>query len=239
MNAPTPPPLAAVRAAYDRLACTWDGLFTRRRDVAENAYVLRRLRASGALRGRVLDVGCGTGLLLDLTALSPAQYVGVDVAPAMVARAREKYPGHTFVVGDAQALPLPAGDVDAVVSLFCATSYTDLGRAMREYRRVMRPGAALFLILYGRRNDGLNGNTGVYSGAPAARPPHAYYDRAAVARVCRGWVRDLEMTGLRYAALPDAAPVLAHRAWLTAEAQVVGRLAPDAGYFMLVTGRVA
>jgi SAM-dependent methyltransferase len=49
---------------------------------------------------RVLDLGCGTGDLLEQ--LAPSHGVGVDLSPAMIDQAKRLYPHRTFVVGDAE-----------------------------------------------------------------------------------------------------------------------------------------
>lgn len=56
---------------------------------------------------RVLDLGCGNGDLL--AALKPAEGVGVDFSEAMIARAKERHPGLTFLRGDVEALEQVSG----------------------------------------------------------------------------------------------------------------------------------
>lgn len=60
---------------------------------------------------RVLEIGCAQGDLL--ASLKPAYGVGVDVSPQMIARAREKHAGLTFVHADADRLSLPASETNA------------------------------------------------------------------------------------------------------------------------------
>jgi ubiquinone/menaquinone biosynthesis C-methylase UbiE len=68
----------------------------------------------------VLDMGCGTGFLALLFAERGHRVTGSDLAPEMIARAREKARdaglAATFVVGDAEAPELPDGSFDLVVS---------------------------------------------------------------------------------------------------------------------------
>src|SRR5215470_10092966 len=49
---------------------------------------------------RVLELGCGTGDTL--AALKPSFGVGVDFSPGMIAQARQRHPGLTFLVGDVE-----------------------------------------------------------------------------------------------------------------------------------------
>ena len=55
----------------------------------------------------VLEVGCGPGRLARL--FHPADYLGLDICPDAIARAREAAPGHLFMIDD--GLPYPAYDV--------------------------------------------------------------------------------------------------------------------------------
>lgn len=68
---------------------------------ARLAAIYRHVVPQGA---EVLEIGCGKGDLL--AAVSPAGGVGVDFAPAMVAAAARRHPGHTFVLADAHELDL-------------------------------------------------------------------------------------------------------------------------------------
>ncbi len=106
---------------------------------------------------RVLDLACATG---DLTqalacAVGPAGRVtAVDLAPAMLAGAAERLrrAAHTNVClyqADAQALPFAAGVFDAVVCRLAITLFPDAARALRECRRVLKPGGRLAVLAWG------------------------------------------------------------------------------------------
>jgi SAM-dependent methyltransferase len=56
---------------------------------------------------RLLDIACGPGLVSEAAAVRGALPIGLDVAPAMVERARLRCPELEFVEGDAQRLPFP------------------------------------------------------------------------------------------------------------------------------------
>lgn len=96
---------------------------------------------------RVLLLGVGTGL--DLPHLPPQhQYTGLDLTPAMLARARQKAGDRRFqpLQGDAQALPLADGAFDAVVlHLILAVVPSPLA-CLREAARVLRPGGQLLVL---------------------------------------------------------------------------------------------
>lgn len=120
---------------------------------AYEAYIGRWSRPIGAafLRwlavspgGSWADVGCGTGALTSgvLALADPARVIGVDPAAGFLAAARARItdPRATFCVGDAQALPLAGGQVDAVVSGLALNFVPDPARAAAELARVVTPG---------------------------------------------------------------------------------------------------
>jgi SAM-dependent methyltransferase len=80
--------------------------------------VLAAVPAEPALP-RLLDLGCGPGLLLNyLAAMGRAnavEYLGIDISPAMIALARERWPYKVFQARDIVTDPLPPQSVDVVI----------------------------------------------------------------------------------------------------------------------------
>jgi SAM-dependent methyltransferase len=96
----------------------------------------------GAQPVRVADVGAGTGILTGELARLGADVVAVEPDPGMLAELRRQLPGARALEGSAEAIPLPDQSVDAVL---CGQSmhWFDLGRALPEIGRVLRPGGVL------------------------------------------------------------------------------------------------
>lgn len=89
---------------------------------------------------QILDVACGPGPWTAAALRRGAALVGVDLAPAMVEAARRANPGVEFHVGDAEQLAFPDGAFDAVTCHFGIQMLPQPERALREARRVLRPG---------------------------------------------------------------------------------------------------
>jgi ubiquinone/menaquinone biosynthesis C-methylase UbiE len=94
------------------------------------------------LRGRVLEVGAGTGLNL------PHYPKGLDLVltepdPSMARKLRRRAP---VVAAPAEALPFEDGSFDTVVSTMVLCTADDPVAAVREIRRVLRPGGRLVFI---------------------------------------------------------------------------------------------
>jgi ubiquinone/menaquinone biosynthesis C-methylase UbiE len=97
--------------------------------------------------GQALDVACGPGRNLPflLDAVGPGgRVVGVDIAPAMLARARTRAGGAELIEADVSA-GLPFGDAtfDAVVSSFGLSCIPRISPALDEILRVLRPDGVL------------------------------------------------------------------------------------------------
>lgn len=88
--------------------------------------------------GRVLEVGVGTGVVAAALRRGALDVVGIDLAPAMLARARARL-GPRVAVGDALALPLASSTVDNVLFVAALHVIGDVRGAVAEAARVLRP----------------------------------------------------------------------------------------------------
>jgi ubiquinone/menaquinone biosynthesis C-methylase UbiE len=98
---------------------------------------------------RLLDVGCGGGLLLRDALATGARANGVDHSEEMVALARERAPGADAVRGSAERLPFDDASFSAVAMALVFFFLSDPVRALRECRRVLRAGGRLAIYTTG------------------------------------------------------------------------------------------
>lgn len=107
----------------------------------------------------VLDVGCGTGSqAIALADAAPhATIIGIDGDPEALARARSRGAGRsiTWVEALADELPIEDDAVDCVTASLLLHHLSPLTRlaALRELRRVLRPGSRLHIADWGRPQD--------------------------------------------------------------------------------------
>ena len=98
----------------------------------------------------VLDVGCGTGRLLESAAArwKDARLTGVDASAEMVTEARRKHEADSrfvFAQGDASQLPVDSDACDAVLSTLSFHHWGDQAAGIREVARVLRPAGRFVL----------------------------------------------------------------------------------------------
>jgi SAM-dependent methyltransferase len=116
------------------------------------------LRAMAALAPRraetIVDIGCGTGqtvLQLADHVGAEGKIVGVDIAPLLLDRARERAAGLTqarFVESDAARLDLPDGSVDAIYSRFGVMAFAEPVTAFANFHRMLKPSGRLAFVCW-------------------------------------------------------------------------------------------
>ena len=119
---------------------------------------LKRWRAwlVAGVRGRVLEVGCGTGRNLPLYAPG-TRVVALELDRHVLRAARRRAAHIPLVLGDAEALPFRDREFDTVVSGLVFCTVRDPMRGLAEVRRVLRPDGELRMIEHVRSASPLLG----------------------------------------------------------------------------------
>jgi phosphatidylethanolamine/phosphatidyl-N-methylethanolamine N-methyltransferase len=148
----------SVRDAYRRWAPIYDLTFGKIAEAGrKNAVQIINRR-----RGRVLEVGVGTGLTLPCYG-SHLTITGIDLSPEMLAKAEDKVDRHNLanVAGlhemDAGALAFPDESFDTVVAMYVMTVVPEPPRVMRELERVCATGGEVILVNHFSEEEGVRG----------------------------------------------------------------------------------
>lgn len=144
-----------VQAIYDDIAPKWDA----RQGLVERKLMGEGMRRALAmeLRGRVLELGTGTGATLPFALKNPAieTFTGTDLSAGMLAQARAKWNALTagnapfpadFTELDATQLPFPDASFDSVTASLMLCTVPDPAATLREMARVCTPEGRIVLL---------------------------------------------------------------------------------------------
>lgn len=134
-------------ATFNKEAPTYDERHGASCGVAHE-IALGAVTARGVVPDRVVDVGCGTGVLLEAVSRTwpGAGLTGVDPAAAMIGIARDRLPGADLRVANAERLELPDHSADLVLSTTSFNHWSDHAVALREIARVLVPGGLAVVV---------------------------------------------------------------------------------------------
>lgn len=129
----------AVIEFFDRLAPDWDADTIRHEDV-----ITRILDNAGIRAGvTVLDVACGTGVLIpDYLARGAASVTGVDLSPEMIRIARDKFPDVPFLCEDVETMA-ELGGFDRIMVYNAFPHFPDPDNLIRVLSGMLIPGGTL------------------------------------------------------------------------------------------------
>jgi ubiquinone/menaquinone biosynthesis C-methylase UbiE len=113
-----------------------------------------RTRVVSGAKGRVLEIGIGSGLNLPFYGQNVKQIVGIEPSPRLLDMARKaarRGRSHLELVkGTAEAIPIESASIDTVVTTWTMCSIPNVDSALAEMRRVLRPGGSLLFVEHGR-----------------------------------------------------------------------------------------
>ena len=115
------------------------------------AYVLERLASIGG--GRLLDAGCGPGILLNRLAGGPFELFGIDLSPEMIQEVQTTGPGKmmNLAVARLEQVPYPDDFFDIILALGIL-EYVDIEAALKELARIAKPNALILVSMLNRKS---------------------------------------------------------------------------------------
>jgi ubiquinone/menaquinone biosynthesis C-methylase UbiE len=143
---------SAVRAAFNHpksYAALYDGVSFQAYMFQERIRLVLDLIREGE-GGKVLDVGCGPGMMARRLIDRNWKVFGLDMSPEMVRECRDglgRSDRAAFLIGRLESLPFKDGSFDAVLGMGVLEYVADTQAALRELARVTRPGGALVVTM--------------------------------------------------------------------------------------------
>lgn len=225
-----------IRDSWNALAEGYDRFVTSSH-IGLGEEALRRADLRGGMR--FLDVAPGSGALTIPAARLGAHVVGADISPVMVERleARAKSEGLTNIdarVMDGHELELDDDSFDIAGSQFGVMLMPDLPRALRELRRVTRPGGRVLIVAYGSPDEidfiqcfgrAIKKAAPDFPGLPTDPPPLPF--QVADPEVLRSRLVEAGLTGVSVGRFVEHMPFTTGRAlwdWIVYSNPVAGML---------------
>ena len=113
-----------------------------------------RQRVIGAAKGRVLEIGIGSGLNFPLYGGAATSVIGLEPSSELLRMAHPRAEAAatpiTLLDASAETIPLDSGSIDTVVTTWTLCTIPNAAQALGEMRRVLRPGGALLFVEHGR-----------------------------------------------------------------------------------------
>ena len=184
--------------------------------------IVERLLAKAGKRGslgRVLDVGCGTGALLESLRARATEIWGVDMAPEALRFCAER--GLRCVaLADAMAVPFPSGHFDVVTAIGIVEHLDDDQAFLSEMKRLLRSGGVLVILT--------SSFPWLWSMHDVAnRHRRRYYLRGFRSKVARAGFQTIRMSHMNFLLFPALAPaLLLHRRFFGVESKSPRRIMP-------------
>lgn len=144
---------SAVREYFNRLAPNWDATACRSEDAICAILDAADIRAGQ----RILDVACGTGVLIpDYLKRSARSVTGVDISENMIAEARKKYPhgDAEFICADAETLSL-SEPFDRIMVYNAIPHFPDPDSLIRSLCKMLTRGGIL-TVAHGMSREAIN-----------------------------------------------------------------------------------
>ena len=145
---------------FDELAAEWSQLYGEGNSVKNYLFIVRKKRAEGLLDRdvraglRILDIGCGSGVMAPYFAQKGAIYLGIDISEKMIAQAKKEIGQIVewqdrvlFAQGDIKDLDFPNDHFDIVIVLDVLEYIEDRETAIREIVRVARNGGSVLIAV--------------------------------------------------------------------------------------------
>ena len=106
----------------------------------------------GDINGKkILDVGCGTGRIVNKLRNMGSDIIGLDISKGMIDIAKKKFPKVKFIEGDIENLPFKDNEFDLVIASFVIVHLKDLQKAFDEVYRVLKPNGVFIVTNINQR----------------------------------------------------------------------------------------
>lgn len=138
-----------VSVHYDKVADDYDNHYDASNGRDYYSHICEGVISALPENGRLLDLGCGTGLFMQRYLKTGGEAIGVDISMGMIKRAKKRNVSDV-ALGNAEVLPFRDRTFDGVSSLLAFSYFQNPGSMLEESFRVLKPGGSLSICTLGR-----------------------------------------------------------------------------------------
>ena len=125
-----------IQHHYDSIADLYDHHYDHHRGRSYHTHISSQLMRPLPRGGRLLDIGCGTGLFVEKFIKTGGTAVGLDISKKMISRARWRCPSSEFIIGTGEKIPFSDNSFEAISSLLAFSYVKDPNAMLSESYRV-------------------------------------------------------------------------------------------------------
>lgn len=140
-----------IQEHYDTIADVYDHHYDQHRGRSYHKHISTHLMNALPQGGKLLDVGCGTGLFVDRYIAAGGKAIGIDISRNMLEKARRRCITCDYTVGTGEKIPFRDTTFDAVSSLLVFSYVKDPRSMLNEAYRVLKPGGSIAICTLGKK----------------------------------------------------------------------------------------
>jgi len=140
-----------IQEHYDTIADVYDHHYDQRRGRSYHKHISTHIMNALPQGGKLLDIGCGTGLFVERYIEAGGNAIGLDISRKMIEQARRRCRTCDYTIGIGEKIPFYDNSFDAVSSLLVFSYVKDPGSMMNEAYRVLKPGGSIAICTLGKK----------------------------------------------------------------------------------------
>ena len=140
-----------IQEHYDTIAAVYDHHYDKPRGRCYHTHISSYIMDALPCGGKLLDIGCGTGLFVERYIEAGGSAIGLDISRKMIERARHRCVACDYSIGSGENIPFGENSFDAVSSLLVFSYVHDPKTMLDEAYRVLKPGGKIAICTLGKK----------------------------------------------------------------------------------------
>ncbi len=140
-----------IQEHYDTVADVYDHHYDQPRGRCYHTHISTYIMSALPKGGKLLDIGCGTGLFVERYIEAGGSAIGLDISRKMIEQARRRCVACDYTIGTGEKIPFCDNSFDAVSSLLVFSYIKDPETMLNEAYRVLKPGGKIAVCTLGKK----------------------------------------------------------------------------------------